>query len=113
MSFLALLVLLQTSWVAAAGYCGHERLTPQQGAHFGHHAHAHEHAEPAGQADGQGKLMAEELQHGHCHLSQLALPVIDTPALAASGELGPCADQACRVDTFIPEGPDRPNWLRA
>ncbi len=110
---LALLVLLQASWAAAASYCEHEEVTQRQGAHFGHHAHSHAASETTGKPGAKSMLLAADLEHGHCHLSPIALPAIDALAVMESVDDGPSADLACRVETFIPEGLDRPNWLRA
>ncbi len=110
---LALLVLLQASWAAAANYCEHEEVTQQQGVHFGHHAHSHAASDTADKPGAKSLLFAADLEHGHCHLSPIALPAIAALAVAESVDEGPSSDLACRVETFIPEGLDRPNWLRA
>nr|WP_316640057.1 hypothetical protein [uncultured Roseateles sp.] len=111
--FLTLFLLTQFSWATAAGYCGHEETTPKHGTHFGHHAHAHGAEETAGKPAAKSLLQATDLDHGHCHLSPVALATDDGPAFTATGRFAPPTDRPHLAESFVPEGLERPNWLRA
>ncbi|MEH0164841.1 cobalt-zinc-cadmium resistance protein [Paucibacter sp. JuS9] len=113
----ALLVLLQFSWATAASYCGHEDSAPKHRTHFGHHAHSHEGdvntGESAGKSSAKSVLQAADLDHGHCHLNQLALAYGEGLLLPPQERSAPPTDLPCVGESFVPEGLDRPNWLRA
>jgi len=111
--FLTLLVLAQFSWATAASYCGHEETTPKQRTHFGHHPHSHGAEETAGKPAVKSVLLAADLDHGHCHLSPAALAPTYCLVVTVSGCATPPADQPCLVESFVPDGLERPNWLRA
>jgi hypothetical protein len=51
---------LQLSWAAVAGYCQHEE-GPAQGAHFGHHAHEHEHPPASASLDDEQTTVSERV----------------------------------------------------
>ncbi len=110
---LALLVLTQFSWATAASYCGHEETTPKHRPHFGHHAHSHGAEETAGKPAVKSVLLAADLDHGHCHLSPAALAPNDSFVISEPGSTPPSADRPCLVESFVPDGLERPNWLRA
>ena len=89
--FLCLILTALFSWAAAANYCLHEAAA-QQSAHFGHHSDAHVHAEMAKKAD-------------------MKSPTLPRPVLEAQpAPLSPIPGQR---ESHVPDGLERPNWLRA
>ena len=110
--FLALLVLAQFSWATAASYCEHEETAPKQRTHFGHHAHSHDADETAGKPAVKSALLAADLDHGHCHLSPVALALNDGFVVVEPLRSAPPADRPCLAESFVPDGLERPNWLR-
>lgn len=110
---LALLVMAQFSWATAASYCEHEETTPRQSTHFGHHAHSHDVNETAGKPAVKRLLLAADLDHGHCHLSPVALAPNDGFVITEPARSVPPTDRPCLAESFVPDGLERPNWLRA
>lgn len=114
LSILLLVLLpLQFTWAAAAGYCQHEKAV--QGWHIGHHEHQHQ--DEAGQAhaktktsDGALGAKLTDTDCTVCHLSHVQpLPMV-VPALS---ELQGMDYQAVFAGLFSTRGPDlleRPNW---
>lgn len=109
---LALLVLmpLRMAWSAAAGYCAHEEDVTV--AHYGHHAHAHVHADPS---DG-GEKHATGLSDpdcGACHawLGHLSSPPPYGLAMEPDGYV-PAAIEVAVPSLLFPDI-DRPKWASA
>lgn len=104
---IAVLLPLQLSWAVAATYCEHE--TTAQGAqHFGHHAHVHADAKPAG----LGKLAAD-LDCSFCHAGSVAsLPGLEAPPLAALRADVPRSLGDAKRPSAPQRTPDRPQWPR-
>ncbi|MFG6458110.1 cation efflux protein, CzcI family [Roseateles sp. BYS96W] len=104
---LALLLPLQFSWGAVAGYCQHET-TPPEARHVGHHAHEHP-AEKAAKPSA-GKADAD---CGDCHAASLTgLPTPASPTLAWAAREAPPAARPHRYPSAPQRAPDRPQWLR-
>ena len=109
-ALLTLLVAVQFSWAAAAGYCAHEAVTGAT-SHFGHHAHSH-----AGESQKPGAkalMMVADLDHGHCHLVHAVMASGILAGHGVDGQAAPRADGRAPVESHIPDGLDRPNWQRA
>lgn len=111
---LSLLLALQFTWAAAAGYCGHEESQPGKATHLGHHAHSHaEQAERGENPAVKAMNHATDMDHGHCHLVHAA-PASQSPlGPTFSGQATQPIEQHSLAESFVPEGPERPNWLRA
>lgn len=110
-TLLALVVVFQFSWTAAAGYDSHQP-HPEQAWHFGHHGD--EHADSAG-ASQAGKLLAAKSisDHGHCHHVPLA-PVV----LASDQAVEPVREHVPPYSQTLSTGEwrstiERPKWQRA
>jgi hypothetical protein len=115
-----LLVLLpvQFSWAAVAGFCAHSASAP---AHGGHHDHAvHGHADSAASQSAVGDETASTAgapstpgtDCGHCHghvtaLAGVAAPHVTLPLRHAPPTLG-----AAHVAEPTPTQPERPQWAR-
>lgn len=52
------------------------------------------------------------MDHGHCHLVHAAPASDDALGLAFEGQGAPPTERPCLAESFIPDGLDRPNWLR-
>jgi hypothetical protein len=105
---LALALLLQMSWAAAATYCEHET-SSKESMHFGHHVHVHKSAD--GKKQSTSKLTVDNDCSG-CHASHAAIiPLVlsdvasDTPASVSFSQ--PFIHGSAPART-----PDRPQWLR-
>ena len=110
LTVLLLLVLpLQLSWAAAAGYCQHGGATEVAG-HLGHHVHQHVAADDAAQDPGDDKAPCVDDDCAYCHLGSLktvgAHAVV--PDVTARSAFDSPPDP--RVSSHIPAGLDRPNW---
>lgn len=121
--FLLVLLPLQMSWAAVAGYCAHTAAT--DAAHFGHHGHEdHPHAnqaqssaKPEAAADAAAKPggkassdKALDADCGHCHshcLGALLMPGPAEPA-ALGRSFQAAADEAAHAQPPVP--PERPQW---
>ena len=76
---LLLLLPLNAAFAAAAGYCQHQKESPQA-AHFGHHTHQHDSS-----ADKTGNTGAQtDPDCGFCHLSFLSFVATLSPTLGDS-----------------------------
>jgi hypothetical protein len=114
LSILLLVLLpLQFTWAAAAGYCQHEKAVKAW--HIGHHEHQHQ--DEAGQAhakvktsDGALGAKLADTDCNVCHLSNVQpLPMV-VPVLS---ELQGIEIQNTLAGLFSTRGPDlleRPNW---
>ncbi|WP_432240173.1 cobalt transporter [Herbaspirillum robiniae] len=115
---LALLLPLQLSWAAMAGYCQAEQdRTPS---HLAHHEHA---ADKAGKADNAEKQDAPPSSPSGdcdagcslCHFScmkpmQLRSAAMATPSGTQQKALPPRSHHPA---SHIADGPDKPNWTLA
>ncbi len=109
--FLAILLLvllpLNAAFAAAAGYCQHQKESPQA-THFGHHTHQHDRS-----VDKTGDNGAQtDPDCGFCHLSFLSFIPALSPMLGDSNTpqlvVSPLADyRSAIVDPF-----DRPPLAR-
>jgi hypothetical protein len=117
LTLLLLVVLpLQFTWAAAAGYCQHE--TSSTAGHFGHHQHEHKASSDGGLEQGLDGKSAAKLQGdadcSYCHLASVN-PVQITnagfAAFAAGAVIEPPIVPALR--TRDPDRLERPNWLPA
>ena len=105
---LALFILpLQYSWAALSVYCGHE--TSGSAQHFGHHYHPQHQSldDKDGAGDAAGFTHAD---CGLCHLAHSYAVQPTSPAPSISGNLGSIVAQQHTTRSFIPDGPERPNW---
>lgn len=109
---LAFLVAAQFSWAAAATYCEHETRTGNT-AHFGHHAHSHDHDGSAEKPATKVLMQVADFDHGHCHLIHVVISCEEMMGTLAPEHGAPAPDQPARVKSFVPDGLERPNWLRA
>ncbi len=104
--FLLIFFSMQSVWLAAAPYCTHEEYA--LGSHFGHHSHKH-FASGTGSvpSDGAGALDIDCPVHhlGGCKIVRIGFPVIQ-PEVG----LQPVQRTLISYPSFIPDGPDRPNW---
>lgn len=105
---LAIALLFQTSWAAAATYCGHES-TPGAAAHFGHHEHVHKSAD--GQKQPGGKLAVDDDCAG-CHAAHPALACGVTSCVACVAPSEADFPQPLAGDSAAARAPDRPQWPR-
>jgi len=90
---LLLLLPLHTAFAAAAGYCQHQKESPQA-AHLGHHDHQHDRT--ADQPSGGGGFELDP-DCGFCHLSSSSFVPPVSPAL---GEDPPPALAVPRIPDF-------------
>lgn len=105
-ALLTLLVAAQLSWAGAAVCCvgelggstGSPALVVSEQAHAAAASDAHQVCEAAG--------------HCHCHHAGCATGADTTPSGTAQA-LAPEAAPGNRLQSHIPAGLDRPNWLRA
>lgn len=110
---LLVLLPLQVSWAAVAGYCALE--SSQAATHLGHHDHAaHEHGAEADDASPTDTSQAatSHFDCGHCHGHCAAM--IDGPLpVAAEQPRGapPRLGDAPSMDP-LPAQPERPQWAR-
>ncbi|PND37963.1 hypothetical protein C1O66_10770 [Paucibacter aquatile] len=119
---LALLMLAQSSWAAAALCCIKEFQASalEAAVHLQGQAHAEPREPLAVSDDGDvgdvGEARAQDvcaLGHCHCNHSPLALsPDADLDAQADGAQRRP-PPRCAAARSHIPEGRDRPNWLRA
>lgn len=106
---LMLLVLsLQSSWIAAATYCSHEKGAASS--HFGHHDHQHRSSTDDPSGERSSGFNGSHVDCGVCHLSGckfiqfgflLPEPEVRLSVFEISPRLSP---------SFIPERPERPSW---
>jgi len=121
--FVAILLLMvlsvQFSWAAAAGYCEHEQdATPQ---HIGHHEHQHPQGESvvdklpvdAPDEDGSKKPAGGHADCAYCHLSAAKNFSTLTMALPRSDASSPALTAAVAVESHLLDRIERPKWHRA
>ena len=106
--FLLVLLPLQFSWAAMAGYCEHE--TTVTAKHQGHHSHDH----AAADTQESGKNTAQSVCMDHdgaaCHLGCAATPVSDlNMTTVAVSDNHPLHLQVI-VSLLSRERPERPQW---
>jgi cytochrome c5 len=91
---------LQWSWAAAASICAHE--SDAKAAHFGHHEHKHDSAQPAPQADDQdeGAAPAYHADCGVCH-------GVGTAFLGATADVPVAWSGAAAFASYKAQVPDR------
>lgn len=105
--FLAVLLPLQFSWGAVAGYCQHE--SDGRAKHFGHHEHVHK-AEPKKTTD---LKVAPDNDCGTCHVAGVTVLVGPQAALPVVALGSPPGAAVSRPPTSLPpDSPYRPKWPR-
>jgi len=125
---LAVLLSVQFGWAAAATYCTHEASDAAL-SHFGHHAgtHADTPSKSVDPAEAQKMQKAQsgqksvagdqtrlaDLDHGHCHLAQAAVGHDADLRVEINNERGAHHGGEPLRTSHIPDGLDRPDWLRA
>jgi hypothetical protein len=104
--FFIVFLPLQFAWVAAAPYCGHEKV--DKVSHFGHHARVHK----AATADTKpaSLLAGDDLDCDYCHIGcAQALPSnVQNLFVASHSVYVPREPFPARFG--VPELIDRPNW---
>lgn len=103
---LMLVLPLQWSWAAAASVCGHE--AQARSAHFGHHEHVHQGAEPAVDSEAQSPSSGAHPDCGTCHATGLPLPPSVGSVAAAWADAEGFAPYACAVPDRALDTPLRP-----
>lgn len=114
--WLAILMLvllpLQSSWAAAAAYCGYE--ADQDAQHLGHHEHqcaGHASAGQGGETTDQGESSGFDFDCGHCHCTCAGMPALH----GAMASLTPASHAITLIDgvvrTLPQSPPERPQWL--
>ena len=103
---LILMLPLQFCWAGVSAYCKHESGTAAQ--HFGHHDHQHQKSIDTGDDGAQSKAHPD---CGYCHFahSYAVPPSVSVPVSACNAAA--IAPQHNTQASFVPEGPDRPNWM--
>jgi hypothetical protein len=108
--FVVLLLLvvmqLQQAWGAAAAYCDHES-GAATGSHFGHHEHSH--SLPDGSGNDLGGMASTHPDCQSCHFACVAVPPGPAQAYFAWTDVAPAAVPPPSFDSFIPDGPERPD----
>lgn len=103
---LAVVLLFQFSWIAAAAGCMHEADANPQ--HFGHHVHVHKASKSDG-LDKKGKTVADN-DCAVCHAGCGSAPSLDIAWVVS----GPYQDRPYSVQHLHPtsrsDTPDRPRW---
>jgi len=119
---LAVLLSVQFGWAVAATYCAHEVKDATLN-HFGHHAGTHaatpsklvkaDEAQTGQKSVAGDQTQLADLDHGHCHLAQVAVGHDADLRVDINNERGaPHGGEPLR-SSHIPEGLERPDWLRA
>jgi len=108
-TLLALLVTVQMSWAATALCCLDEISGPTSGDSsvtfiVAESAHAALNADAAHLC---------EAGHCHCHHAGCATPLADAVMVPTGHGLGPVQALSLAHESYIPDGLERPNWLRA
>ena len=106
-----MLLPLQFSWAAVAGYCTHEADAQTQ--HLGHHAHQpgtpdKADAEPAADADRAPGATDLDCSHGHGCCSALLGTAL--PAYASLVHVHPAAAAQVATALLALSPPERPQW---
>lgn len=117
--WLAVLLLvmlpLQATWAAVAGYCAHG---PVAGAHpagdAGNTAHGHtgEDAHIEGSEGSAWSALHADCSHGHCHGHGSAIVGDLAAAQAALPAAAPPSPGDARCAEHTPAQPERPQWAR-
>lgn len=97
---------IQYSWSMAAVYCQHE---PAKVSHFGHHGHQHQ-----AQSDEDPDHGKPVKVHSDCEVCHHAVQasVLEEGALAVQpASQSHAAPLLIDYLSYIPDGPQRPNWL--
>ena len=105
-----MLLPLQFSWAAAAGYCGHEE-AGSAAAHFGHHAHAHQQGDaPADDAetDDSGAPTLDR-DCAFCNLFGAKPLIAKSPAFAAPSRCAAAETGQPAYESHIPDALERPD----
>lgn len=119
LTLLAFLMLAQSSWAAAALCCIKEFQASalEAAVHLQGQAHVEPHEPQVLGDDGdEPEARSQEVcALGHCHCNHSPLAVSPDDDLGASADGAErCPPQGCAAArSHIPEGRDRPNWLRA
>jgi hypothetical protein len=105
-ALLALLVTAQLSWAGAALCCVEE---------LSEHPTAYLSGEPSlpETSSADPHAVCDTAGHCHCHHTGCGTPLADAARPAASQRPPPEPVQVLRLKSHIPQGLERPNWLRA
>ena len=103
-ALLALLVTAQLSWAGAALCCVEEVSQQATALLSGDVPHS------TAQGDAHAGC---EVGHCHCHHTGCATPLDEAALPAPAQRLAPEPTRAVRLQSHIPAGLERPNWLRA
>lgn len=119
LTLLALLMLAQSSWAAAALCCIKEFQASalEAAVHLQGQAHVEPHEPQVLGDDGDDPEARSQdvcaLGHCHCNHSPLAVSPDDDLGAPADGAERRPPPRCAGARSHIPEGRDRPNWLRA
>lgn len=112
--FLLLVLPFQFAWSAAVPYCQHEQQPARS--HLGHHEHRHDASQQQDvkkhDPTNDTKLLADA-DCDYCHVASTPLASI-TPSGVTTHERIPAAIAAVdrKIQSHVPEAPERPNWSR-
>jgi len=108
--FLLVLLPLQFSWAAVAGYCQHEAGATAN--HPGHHTHDHQAADL--HESGKDGTASTGVHHdcATCHLGCAAALTSDLKTPPAATAQGHQSDYHVNPTPAHTERPERPQWLR-
>ena len=97
---------IQYAWSMAAVYCQHE---PAKVSHFGHHGHQHQ-AQSDEDPD-HGKPVKVHSDCEVCHHAVQASVLEEDAMLVQPAAQWHVAALILNYHSYIPDGPQRPNWL--
>lgn len=104
-----LLLPSQASWAAVAAYCGHEKGIASK--HVGHHQHKHQVSSNDESGDSSPGTRGIDKDCGTCHINlDLVLPTVVMPLLDDGSQSERHRLLRQPYSSFIPRGPERPNW---
>jgi hypothetical protein len=121
--FLLLILPLQLSWAAAAGYCQHEERANVVG-HMGHHEHQHSKGDDKDAHELTKKAGAEKKDSGekpqcvdddcaYCHLASLKTVGLPAIVLEIAAESSFTSHLLPSIGSSLSGRIDRPNWRAA
>lgn len=105
---LLVLLPLQLSWAAVAGYCQHESGVTAN--HTGHHSHDHQTADPHEPAKDGVSSAGGQHDCATCHLGCFAAMASDLTTLAAATDRGYPSVHDINPSLSLADRPERPQW---